>query len=86
MDDEEKAANSNDTPKEEADSNEMADGGQAAEAAPSIPKEYIIQRGDTLAKISRKFYGTENMIKKICELNNIQDMDNILYGEKILLP
>lgn len=60
--------------------------GQATEAAASIPKEYIIQKGDTLAKISRKFYGTENMIKKICELNHIQDMDNILYGEKILLP
>lgn len=60
--------------------------GQATETAASIPKEYIIQKGDTLAKISRKFYGTENMIKKICELNHIQDMDNILYGEKILLP
>ncbi len=79
-------ANPNDTPKQEADSNGMAEGGQTAEAAPSIPKEYIIQKGDTLAKISRKFYGTDNMIKKICELNNIQNMDNILYGEKILLP
>ncbi|MBD5544824.1 MAG: LysM peptidoglycan-binding domain-containing protein [Lachnospiraceae bacterium] len=67
--------------------NEAADSGQAAEeAAASIPKEYVIQKGDTLVKISRKFYGTDNMIQKICELNHIQDMDNILYGEKILLP
>lgn len=63
-----------------------AENGQAVEAALSVPKEYIIQKGDTLAKISRKFYGTENMVKKICELNHIQNMDNILYGEKILLP
>lgn len=85
-DSEETAADKNDTSKEEAGSDEMADGGQAAEAVPSIPKEYVIQKGDTLAKISRRFYGTEKMIKKICELNNIQNMDNILYGEKILLP
>lgn len=82
----ETAADSNDKSDENANPNEIADSGQTAEAAPAIPKEYIIQKGDTLAKISRKFYGTENMIKKICELNNIQDMDNILYGEKILLP
>ena len=59
---------------------------QVATSTTTIPKEYVIQKGDTLAKISRKFYGTENMIQKICELNHIQDMDNILYGEKIILP
>lgn len=66
--------------------NENAGEGQVLEASGTVPKEYIIQKGDTLAKISRKFYGTESMIRKICELNNIQDMDNIFYGEKILLP
>ncbi|MCM1162594.1 MAG: LysM peptidoglycan-binding domain-containing protein [Roseburia sp.] len=65
---------------------EASENGQAVETASATPKEYIIQKGDTLAKISRKFYGSEKMVKKICELNHIQDMDNILYGEKILLP
>lgn len=71
--------------REENPDQDTADG-QAVETVSTIPKEYIIQKGDTLAKISRKFYGTENMIQKICDLNHIQDMDNILYGEKILLP
>lgn len=65
---------------------EASENGQAVETASATPKEYIIQKGDTLGKISRKFYGSEKMVQKICELNHIQDMDNILYGEKILLP
>ena len=73
---------------EVANSEGTASGEEATNQADttSIPEEYVIQKGDTLAKISRKFYGTESMIKKICELNNIPDMDNILYGEKIILP
>lgn len=50
------------------------------------PWTYTIKRGDTLVKISYRYYGTGNMVAKICELNNIQNMDSILYGEKILLP
>lgn len=47
---------------------------------------YEIKRGDTLEKINRLFYGTKNRIKEICELNQIENQDNICYGEKIILP
>ena len=54
----------------------------------SVPqtKEYIVQPGDTIASISRKHYGTMEMMKKICELNEISDGDYIQVGEKIVLP
>lgn len=47
---------------------------------------YRIEKGDTLNKISIKIYGDISKVKEICELNNIDDPNNIKYGQKILLP
>lgn len=47
---------------------------------------YEVQRGDTLAKICIRFYGNEDRVQEICDLNEIKDKDTILYGQKILLP
>lgn len=54
-------------------------------AAPAY-EEYMVQQGDTLAKISRDRYGNEEMIDQICQLNGISDGDYIQVGEIILLP
>ena len=43
---------------------------------------YIVQRGDYLAKISKKYNVTLNSIKR---LNNLKD-DNIRIGQKLKLP
>lgn len=43
---------------------------------------YIVQRGDYLAKISKKYNVTINSIKR---LNNLKD-DNIRIGQKLKLP
>jgi len=51
-----------------------------------IPGTYCIEKGDTLAKISTKFYGNESMIDKICEVNGIVDKNSIQYGVNIVLP
>ena len=60
------------------------------EATPAVEvpshEKYIVQAGDTLAKISRDKYGTDEMIGRICELNEISDGDYIQEGEIILLP
>lgn len=48
--------------------------------------EYIVQAGDTLAKISRDHYGTDEKVSEICNLNEITDGDYIQAGEIILLP
>lgn len=47
---------------------------------------YQIQRGDTLYTISQKLYGNTDNVNKICEINQIENPDNIKYGQKILLP
>ncbi len=47
---------------------------------------YIVKKGDNLAKISKKIYGTSKKAKSICELNGIDDMDKIYVGQKLELP
>lgn len=58
----------------------------ASEEAVAVPEFYLVQKGDTLADISRKFYGSSEIIREICELNGIEDDDHIQAGEKLLLP
>lgn len=47
---------------------------------------YIVKEGDTLAQISRILYGTSSRLVELCELNHIEDPNNIIVGQKILLP
>ena len=47
---------------------------------------YTVQKGDTLAKISKKLYGTYSKVDEICQLNGIDNGDRILAGDKIQLP
>lgn len=49
-------------------------------------KSYQIEKGDTLSKISLKFYGDEYHIDEICRLNEITDKNEIRYGVNIVLP
>ncbi len=54
-----------------------------------LAEEYVtyeVAQGDTLYGICVRFYGNLRHAQEICELNEIEDMDNILYGQKILLP
>ena len=48
--------------------------------------QYIVQQGDTLAKICRERYGSDEMVSEICALNDITNGDYIQIGEIILLP
>ncbi len=52
----------------------------------SAPVSYTIKKGDTLTAISVRIYGTDAKVKAICDLNHIQNPDDIYYGQKILLP
>ncbi len=52
----------------------------------NVTRYYEVERGDTLYTISQKIYGDESHVKKICELNQITNPDNIRYGQKIILP
>ena len=59
---------------------------EVATQAASQQTVYVIQKGDTLAKICIKYYGNLARMDEICEMNQIVDKDNILYGQKIILP
>ncbi|MDD4378200.1 MAG: LysM peptidoglycan-binding domain-containing protein [Eubacteriales bacterium] len=49
-------------------------------------KYYTVEMGDTLAGISYKLYNSANYIKKIMKLNNIQDENVIIAGQKLIVP
>lgn len=52
----------------------------------NTPQYYIVQKGDTLRDICLKKYGNIEKVKEICEINDIDDANTILYGQKLLLP
>lgn len=52
----------------------------------SVPQYYVVRRGDTLRDICISIYGDYSRIEEICELNNLDNPDSILYGQKLLLP
>ena len=47
---------------------------------------YVVEAGDSLYSISRKFYGTESMVGRIQELNGLSNADLIKEGQTLLLP
>ena len=51
-----------------------------------VPEYYVVEAGDTLEYISRKFYGDRSRMKDIMQLNDISDPDKIYFGFKIKLP
>ena len=49
-------------------------------------KYYEVQKGDTLVSICMKLYNSTENVSKIMELNGLEDENNILYGEKLIVP
>ena len=49
---------------------------------------YVVVAGDTLSKISKKFYGDANQYQKIFEANKdqLKDPDKINVGQKLKIP
>lgn len=48
--------------------------------------QYTIEEGDSLWYICRKFYGGENRIEEIKDVNKIENEDMLYVGQKIELP
>ena len=63
---------------------------QHAHATPVETREeyYVIERGDTLSHIARRYYGNANTWPRLFEANRevIQDPDRIFPGQKIRVP
>ncbi|MBU0686671.1 MAG: LysM peptidoglycan-binding domain-containing protein [Candidatus Margulisbacteria bacterium] len=56
------------------------------EEKPKKETTYIIQSGETLMSIARKFYGDGMKYKALAEYNGIDDPEAISVGQKILIP
>ena len=50
---------------------------EAAEAAVNRPVSYTVQPGDTLIEISKKFYGSSQMVMQLKEVNGLDDINKI---------
>lgn len=59
---------------------------ETPEADVVTTRTYIVKKGDTLESISRDEYGSVLQVKKICELNGLEDGNLIYIGQKLLLP
>ena len=50
------------------------------------PATYVVAKGDTLADISYKMYGTVFKVEAIMKANNITDKNVIVVGQKLVIP
>lgn len=69
-----------DTSAETSDSSSQSSGENGSDGV------YVVEKGDTLAIISRKMYGDITHVDAICRMNGIEDGDLIYVGQKLLLP
>lgn len=47
---------------------------------------YTVQQGDSLVGICKRIYQTTAMMDKLCEVNGIENQDEIYAGQKLILP
>jgi nucleoid-associated protein YgaU len=49
---------------------------------------YVVQKGDTLSKIAKQFYGDPSLYPQIFEANRdvLKDPDKIRPGQKLRIP
>jgi nucleoid-associated protein YgaU len=59
-----------------------------AAAAPAAGKTYVVVEGDTLTKISRKFYGTSSRWEEILKANHdvLKDEKSLVVGSSLKIP
>ncbi len=57
-------------------------------ACKKAARTYVVKKGDTLQKISEKFYKTTKHWRKICDANKkvIKDCDKLEPGTKLVIP
>lgn len=60
----------------------------AASATPAAAKAHVVEKGDTLGAIAKKYYGKAGAYMKIFEANRdvLDDPDKIKPGQKLRIP
>jgi nucleoid-associated protein YgaU len=66
----------------------LADSAPVAAPAPAAPapKTYVVAEGDTLTKISRKFYGNSGHWEEILKANHLKDEKSLVVGSTLTIP
>ncbi len=59
---------------------------RAEESKPERPATYKIQKGESLTRISQRFYGTKDSVAAIIRANTLADPNNVPVGAVIKLP
>lgn len=59
---------------------------QSAAAGGTPPRKYTVQPGDTLSKISQRFYGNATQYEKIARANGIENPNRISVGQELEIP
>ena len=52
----------------------------------SRPKTHVMLRGESLTRISQKYYGTKDSVRAIIRINTFRDPDNVPVGAVVKLP
>lgn len=75
-------------PKTEQSKEEQEDDAQKSKEtqAPAETRCYIVRTGDTLESICRKFYQDKSMMEALCQINGIENGNQIQAGQKLILP
>ena len=60
--------------------------GNTAEEKVEMTKKYIVEGGDSLGYISRKFYGDNEGIERIMAANGLENADMIYEGQTLWIP
>ena len=55
-------------------------------AKPMRPSTHVLQRGESLTRISQKYYGTKDSVRAILRVNKFNDPDNLPVGAVVKLP
>lgn len=71
---------------EKAQDNTQNDGGQEEALSRELTRYYQVEKGDTLYTICREVYGDLSLVKRVCEVNGIDNPDEIGYGQRLILP
>ena len=51
-----------------------------------MARTYAVQKGDTLRKIARRFYGSADLCQRLAEYNGVRDVDLIRLGQVLEIP
>ena len=75
-------------PSEKAEKKDGSDSEKEKPALPERPKTYVVQEGDTLYGVAKRFYGTITVWKRIRDANKalISTDNRLRAGDTIVLP